>query len=172
MENEKKEDLDTSQNKDQNPEQNGGQNEGQGGEQGSGGGEDLQAKVQELEEKNRQLYARVKKAEGKGDGSKKDANDTESIDEARLLKISKLAQDLDDEDFEVLEGIAGESIEEKMKNPAFKAWKEQKQAKAKDEAASMSPSTPGRATPSKENDPNEPGISKEEHQKRVKQLMG
>lgn len=165
MENEKKEDLDTSQNKDQNPEQK----EEKDSEKDSGGGEDPQEKVKELEEKNKQLYARLKKAEQKG--SKKESNDTEVMDESRLLKLSRLAKDLDDDDFEILEGIAGESIEEKLENPAFKAWKEQKAAKAKDEAASMPPSTPGRAA-SKENDPNEARLSKEEHRKRIQQLMG
>lgn len=127
---------------------------------------EAKAKLKELEEKNKQLYARLKKTEQL---PKKDNKETE-ISEEQLLRVAKLATSLDDEDLEVLKTIVGNSIAEKVDNPLFKAYKAQKDKKKRSEASALRPSTPGMFTGKK--NPNDPNLSKEEHKKLVEQLLG
>lgn len=126
---------------------------------------DVEAKLKELEENNKKLYARLKKAEAE---AKKPKQET---DEEKLLRLAKLSTSLDDDDLEVLKTLAGASLEDKVKNPLFLAYKEQKDKKAKAEAAALKPSTAGRIYSGDKDDPNEPGISQEEHRKRVEKMM-
>lgn len=126
--------------------------------------EKAQAKLKELEEKNKQLYARLKKSEVKPNKPK----DTE-ITEEQLLKVAKLASSLDDEDLDVLKTVVGNSIAEKVDNPLFKAYKAQKDKKKRSEASALRPSAPGNFTGKK--NPNDPNLSKEEHRKLVEQLL-
>lgn len=98
------------------------------------------------------------------------SNNTEVSDEEKLLKMAKLATTLDEDDFEVLKSLNGSSYEEKINSPLFKAYKEDKERKAKSKEAALKPSSPGRTF--SKNDPNEPGITPEEREARIKKEMG
>lgn len=126
---------------------------------------EAKAKLKELEEKNKQLYARLKKTEQL---PKKEIKETE-ISEEQLVRVAKLASSLDDEDFDVLKTIVGNSIAEKVENPLFKAYKAQKEKKKRSEASALKPSSPGIFTGKK--DPNDPSLSKDEHRKLVEKLL-
>jgi hypothetical protein len=126
--------------------------------------EKAQAKLKELEEKNKQLYARVKKQEAK---PLKTKEETLELDE-NLIRVARLASTLDDDDLEVLKTLNG-SINEKLENPAFKAYKEAKDKKVRSQKASLGTSTSGQYS-SKDN-PNKPGLSPEEHRKIVEKMM-
>jgi hypothetical protein len=125
---------------------------------------EAQAKLKELEEKNKQLYARLKKTEQPNKNNK-----TESLNEEQLIKLSRVASTLDDDDLEVLKTINGSSLSEKMENPLFKAYKEQKTREERSKASALKPSSAGRFKGEKSfNDPN---LSQEEHRKMVEGLM-
>jgi hypothetical protein len=128
--------------------------------------EKAQAKLKELEEKNKQLYARIKKSE------EKPTNKTNSkvSDEESLLRLAKVASSLDDEDLEVLKSINGNSIAEKVDNPLFKAFKAEKERKVKQKQSALSPSTPGRTF--NKQDPNDPTLSPEDREAKIKKAMG
>jgi len=126
---------------------------------------DLQAKIEELEEKNKQLYARLKKTDKPNKPKKTSSN----LDEEQLIRISKVASQLDDDDLEVLKTINGSSISDKLENPLFKAYKAEKQRKEKSKASSLKPSSPGRFKGEK--DPNQAGITAEEHRAMVEKMM-
>lgn len=98
------------------------------------------------------------------------SNNTEVSDEEKLLKMAKIATTLDEDDFEVLKSLNGSSYEEKINNPLFKAYKADKERKAKSKEAALKPSSPGRTF--SKNDPNEPGITPEEREARIKKEMG
>ncbi len=124
-----------------------------------------QAKLKELEEKNKQLYARLKKGEQKPLQTK----NKEGMTEEQLIKVAKIASSLDDDDLEVLGTITGNSIADKMTNPLFKAYKEQKERKKRSEASALKPSSPNTFTSKK--DPNNPELSEDDHKKMVEQMM-
>jgi hypothetical protein len=126
--------------------------------------EQAQAKLKELEEKNKQLYARIKKQEAKPLKTKEETLD---LDE-NLIKMTRLASTLDDDDLEVLKTLNG-SLNEKLENPAFKVYKEMKDKKKKAQQASLGTSTSGQYKSS--NSPNKPGLSPEEHRKMVEKMM-
>jgi len=175
MEQEKNEDIETSENNEELEEElDEGLDEGQDedsnesdddNESEDDDNSDLQAKVKELEEKNKQLYARLKKTDKPNKPKKTSSN----LDEEQLIRISKVASQLDDDDLEVLKTINGSSISDKLENPLFKAYKAEKQRKEKSKASSLKPSSPGRFKGEK--DPNEVGITAEEHRARVEKLM-
>jgi len=127
---------------------------------------EAKAKLKELEEKNKQLYARLKKGEQKP----LQTNNKTEITEEQLLKVARMANSLDDDDLEVLKTITGNSIADKMDNPLFKAYKELKEKKKRSEASALKPSSPGNYTSDKKN-PNNPSLSDEEHRKLVEKLM-
>jgi hypothetical protein len=129
--------------------------------------EKAQAKLKELEEKNKQLYARIKKSEEQKTNKKTNTNIS---DEESLLRLAKVAGSLDDEDLEVLKSINGSSIAEKVDNPLFKAFKAEKERKLKQSKSALSPSTPGRTF--NKQDPNDQTISPEEREARIKKTMG
>lgn len=97
----------------------------------------------ELQKKNKELYERAKKAEALAKTLKstpKKADLQTNLPEEDLVRTAKLANQLDEDDLEVLKTINGSSLSEKVENPLFKAYKEQKLQKAKSEAAALKPS--------------------------------
>jgi hypothetical protein len=126
---------------------------------------EAKAKLKEFEEKNKQLYARLKKGEQKPLQTK----NKEGMTEEQLIKVAKIASSLDDDDLEVLGTITGNSIADKMTNPLFKAYKEQKERKKRSEASALKPSSPNIFTSKK--DPNNPELSEDDHKKMVEQMM-
>jgi len=127
---------------------------------------EAKAKLKELEEKNKQLYARLKKGEQKP----LQTNNKTEITEEQLLKAARMANTLDDDDLEVLKTITGNSVADKMDNPLFKAYNELKEKKKRSEASALKPSSPGNYSSDKKN-PNNPNLSDEEHRKLVEKLM-
>lgn len=120
-----------------------------------------------LQKKNKELFERAKKAEAQAKAKKESpllkTNETESNDEERLLRLAKIANQVDDEDLEVLKTINGSSLEEKLKNPAFVAFKAQKDKKKRSEASALKPS--GSNVVFGDKNLNKPGITPEEHKK-------
>ena len=104
-----------------------------------------------------------KKAEAEKQKPLIKTNETESNDEERLLRLAKIANQVDDEDLEVLKTINGSSLEEKLKNPAFVAFKAQKDKKKRSEASALKPS--GSNVVFGDKNLNKPGITPEEHKK-------
>ncbi len=93
----------------------------------------------------------------------------EGMTEEQLIKVSKMASSLDDDDLEVLATITGESIADKVDNPLFKAYKAQKEKKKRSEASALKPSSPN--TFSSKKDPNNPELSEDDHRKMVEKMM-
>jgi len=81
-----------------------------------------------------------------------------------LIRTARLASQLDDDDLEVLKTLTG-SLAEKINNPLFKAYKENKVKKQKSESASLKPSN-GISAPKVK-----PDMTPEEHKAWVKKLM-
>lgn len=127
--------------------------------------EELKKKYEELEGKNKQLFERLKKTNKKPAETKNKG----SFSEEDLIRISKVASSLDDDDLEVLQSIKGESIADKLDNPMFKAYKKDKQAKQRSEASSLKPSKPGLQVQGKSFD--DPNLSAEDHKKMFNKLM-
>ena len=98
----------------------------------------------------------------KGEALKK-TNET-NVSEEDLIRIARLASQLDDDDLEVLKTLGG-SLTEKINNPLFKAYKENKVKKQKSESASLKPSN-GILAPKVK-----PNMTPEEHKAWVKKLM-
>ncbi len=123
----------------------------------------VQAELKEFKEKNKQLFARLKKTE------QKPLQKKEGITEEQLIRVAKVASSLDDDDLEVLGTITGNSIADKMDNPLFKAYKEQKEKKKRSEASALKPSSPN--TFSGKKDPNNPNLTEDEHKELVEKMM-
>lgn len=127
--------------------------------------EDYQA----LKQKNKELFERAKKAEAlakakKNAELKSNKNNETNVSEEDLIRTARLASQLDDDDLEVLKTLGG-SLAEKINNPLFKAYKENKVKKQKSESASLKPSNGISATKVK------PDMTPEEHKAWVKKLM-
>lgn len=127
--------------------------------------EDYQA----LKQKNKELFERAKKAEALAKAKKNaelkfnKTNET-NVSEEDLIRTARLASQLDDDDLEVLKTLGG-SLAEKINNPLFKAYKENKVKKQKSESASLKPSN-GISAPKVK-----PDMTPEEHKAWVKKLM-
>jgi hypothetical protein len=117
-----------------------------------------------LQKKNKELFERAKKAEAQAKAKKESplikTNETTSSDEEKLLKLAKLANQLDEEDLELLKTINGASLEDKINNPLFKAYKAQSDKKKKSEASTLKPSGFSAGTGI-----NKPDLTPEEHKK-------
>jgi len=124
-----------------------------------------------LEKKNKELFERAKKAEALAKQVKqaplaKNAP-LQTNTEEDLIRTAKLASQLDDDDLDLLKTIQGSSIAEKLENPLFKAYKEQKAKKAKSDSAQLKPSgssnsfAPGI----------KPGMTEDEHKELWNKMM-
>lgn len=127
----------------------------------------------ELQKKNKELYERAKKAEALAKSlkevkaeSKPTLKTKTNLPEEDLIRTAKLASQLDDDDLEVLKTINGDSLAEKVDNPLFKAYKEQKLKKAKSEAAALKPY----ASSNSYVNGIKPDMSEEEHRKMWQKL--
>lgn len=169
MEKEYNEDIETSQNNDEleNEELETPTGEEDNSDDNSGSDsdelEELKKQNEELMNKNKQLFERLKKT------NKSTKSNMSNLREEDLIRISKVASNLDEDDLEILKTIKGESIAEKLDNPMFKAYKKDKQAQERSKASSLQPSKPGIQVQGKSfSDPN---ISLEEHKKMFNELM-
>jgi len=124
-----------------------------------------------LEKKAKTLQAQKEHWRKKADeASKNKENKTENnLDEETLIRISKVASTIDDDDLEVLKTINGSSIAEKMENPMFKAYKAEKLRKKRSEQSALKPS--GSATFKGSKDFNSPELSGEEHRKMFDKMI-
>jgi len=124
----------------------------------------------DLQKKNKELYERAKKAEALAKTLKsipKKADLQTNLPEEDLVRTARLANQLDEDDLEVLKTINGSSLSEKVDNPLFKAYKEQKLQKAKSEAAALKPSGSSNSYSSGI----KPDMSEEEHKKYWQKVM-
>ncbi len=136
--------------------------------------------VTALKEKNKQLFARAKKAEGfvlkngkwvkkleKSDTTKKlEAKDTSSEDVLTRDEAMLIAGGVDAEDLEQLKAIqkgTGVSLSEAVKNPMYEAYKEKKVKEAKRKKAQLGAGSGSGGGES--DDINKPGLTEEEHRK-------
>lgn len=118
-----------------------------------------------LKQKNKELYERAKKAEALAK-AKKEAPLTKEIKntEEDLIRTARLASQLDDDDLEMLTSLNG-TLTEKINNPLFKAYKENKARKLKSESASIKPSGSGSVSTPKAD------MTPEEHREWFKKVM-
>ena len=103
--------------------------------------EQAQAKLKELEEKNKQLYARLKKTEKvKTETVTKETNENYlTRDEAILL-----AKGYDEDDINSLRKLAGDgNLIEASKDPMFQAYKKEKERKEKAKKSQLGASGAG-----------------------------
>lgn len=129
--------------------------------------EELKKQNEELMNKNKQLFERLKKT---NKSTKSNTSNQSGFGEEDLIRLSKVASKLDDDDLEVLKTIKGESIADKLDNPMFKAYKKDKQAQERSKASSLAPSKPGIQVQGKSF--SDPSISPEDHKKMFNELMG
>lgn len=118
-----------------------------------------------LKQKNKELYERAKKAEALAK-AKREAPLTKEIKntEEDLIRTARLASQLDDDDLEMLTSLNG-TLTEKINNPLFKAYKENKARKLKSESASIKPSGSGSVSTPKAD------MTPEEHKEWFKKVM-
>lgn len=125
--------------------------------------------VDALQEKNKNLFARAKKAETelkklksvKKDDSSNSSEEALTRDEAMLI-----AGGVDAEDLEQLKAIqkgTSVSLSEAVENPMYKAYKEKKVRDVKRKKAQLGTGSGGGGT--KEDDINQEGLTREEHKK-------
>lgn len=124
--------------------------------------EDYEKAMKELKTLKAQKEHWRKKATSKPD-KKEDFNKT-NVSEEDLIRTARIASKLDDDDLEMLSSLNG-SLQEKLENPLFKAYKDGKAKKLKSESASLKPSSGATASKAKAN------MTAEEHKKWVKSLM-
>lgn len=148
------EDVETSENNEEQEDSN---------EEESNENSEENSEVEELKQKNKDLFERAKKAEALAKQFKKPTNKT-NVSEEDLIRTARIASQLDDDDLEMLSSLNG-TMQEKLENPLFKAYKESKARKSKSESASLKPSGGATATKAK------PNMTAEEHKAWVKKLM-
>ena len=124
--------------------------------------EKLQKKLKTIEAQKEHWRKKAQTSQPKGEELKK-SNET-NVSEEDLIRTARLASQLDDDDLEVLKTLGG-SLAEKINNPLFKAYKENKVKKQKSESASLKPSN-GILSPKAK-----PNMTPEEHKAWVKKLM-
>lgn len=148
--------------------------------------EEKDAKITRLEEKNKQLFERAKKAEGfvKVDGAwvKKSQPQTEAKPAAQIInnpdtisreEVVLLTQGYDDEDLKRLNIVAkgsGVSLSEAKSDPMFVAYLEQKKEEQRKKKAQLGASK-GSGTTKQEDDFNRP-LTDEEHKALWKKRNG
>lgn len=136
--------------------------------------------VDALKEKNKQLFARAKKAEGfvlkdgewvkkpeKSDTSKKPEAEKTSSNEEALTRDEAIliAGGVDEEDLIQLKAIqkgTGVSLSEAVKNPMYQAYQKEKKAETKRKKAQLGA---GGGSSKTDDDINKQGLTEEEHRK-------
>lgn len=130
---------------------------------------DKDALIAELEDKNRKLYARLKREEKRSDGEttekpkakKEEKPEALSRDEAKLY-----ARGLEDEEVEKIKKIAfieEITLDEAYKSDLFTTWKRNKEKEIELQKAALGASKGSKAVVKKSIDA--PGLSDEEHKK-------
>ena len=122
----------------------------------------LKKEAETLKAQKEHWRKKAQTSQPKGEELKK-SNET-NVSEEDLIRTARLASQLDDDDLEVLKTLGG-SLAEKINNPLFKAYKENKVKKQKSESASLKPSN-GILSPKAK-----PNMTPEEHKAWVKKLM-
>ena len=122
----------------------------------------LKKEAETLKAQKEHWRKKAQTSQPKGEELKK-SNET-NVSEEDLIRTVRLASQLDDDDLEVLKTLGG-SLAEKINNPLFKAYKENKVKKQKSESASLKPSN-GISAPKVK-----PDMTPEEHKAWVKKLM-
>lgn len=122
----------------------------------------LKKEAETLKAQKEHWRKKAQTSQPKGEELKK-SNET-NVSEEDLIRTARLASQLDDDDLEVLKTLSG-SLTEKINNPLFKAYKENKVKKQKSESASLKPSN-GILAPKVK-----PNMTLEEHKAWVKKLM-
>ena len=122
----------------------------------------LKKEAETLKAQKEHWRKKAQTSQPKGEELKK-SNET-NVSEEDLIRTARLASQLDDDDLEVLKTLGG-SLTEKINNPLFKAYKENKVKKQKSESASLKPSN-GILSPKAK-----PNMTPEEHKAWVKKLM-
>ena len=122
----------------------------------------LKKEAETLKAQKEHWRKKAQTSQPKGEELKK-SNETNGSEE-ELIRTARLASQLDDDDLEGLKTLGG-SLAEKINNPLFKAYKENKVKKQKSESASLKPSN-GILSPKAK-----PNMTPEEHKAWVKKLM-